>query len=460
MSNTEKPAVTAVEHSGEGNLKKTLGLKEVVTYTMGQTIGTGVMTMTGVAIGMAGYGVVPAYVLSSVIVILMCIPLMLLGSALPTNGGPYRYASVLWHPSAGLLYMLLYIPSNLTIALYAVSFADYMQSLIPGVPFKLCAVLFLTLMYVANLFGIEGAAKLQNLMVVIMCLAMAIFIVNGIPQVNFSQFTIQNMMPNGFLPIFTAASLLTFATGGGNVVVSLGGEMKNPGRDIPLGMALGTLPIGVLFALMGLVASGVLPIEQVAYQNLSLVAQQIMSTPLYLFFMVFGALFAIATTLNATFGWVTKPLLAACEDGWFPKKLGAVNKKYGTPHILLTLFYFVGLIPIMFDLSLASISALGSGISLFVTMIPVFSCYFMYDKFPEEATTAPFHLNRKAGKIITIIVGIFMFYMSATLMATLEKSIIYVGIAYTVIALVVSAIAYMKKKPVFYTGDAKKDFGA
>ena len=68
---------------------------------MGQTIGSGVMAMTGIAIGMTGRGVVLAYILSSVFVVFMSIPTMMMGSALPTTGGAYRYASRLGQPGRG-----------------------------------------------------------------------------------------------------------------------------------------------------------------------------------------------------------------------------------------------------------------------------------------------------------------------------------------------------------------------
>ena len=444
----------------EQNLKKVLGFKEVLSIAMGQTIGSGVMAMTGIAIGMTGRGVVLAYILSSIFVIFMSIPTMMMGSALPTTGGAYRYASRLGHPAAGLFYLIIYLAYNITLALFAISFADYMQSLIPGVPFKLCAAGILTLMYVANLFGMRWASRLQNLMVVVMVVAFAVFIINGVPQVNFDAFAEPGaLMPAGFVTLITTAGLLTFATGGANVVASLGGEMKNPGRDIPLGMALGTLAVGIVYAFLSLVAVGVLPVEQVANQNLSVVARQIMSQPLFVFFIVGGAMFAIATTLNSTMGWVTKPIMAACADGWLPKKLAVVNEKYGTPHILLTVFYFIGLIPILLSIDLSTLGTLGSGISLFMALVPMFSSYFLHKKYPDAVAAAPFKLKEKPAKVAITVALILCAIQSVLLFSTLSTNAIIASMVFAVVALIISVVAYKIKKPVFYTGDAKKDFG-
>lgn len=107
---------------------------------------------------------------------------------------------------------------------------------------------------------------------------------------------------------------------------------------------------------MSIVAANVLPISEVANQPLALVAKAVMPQWAFVFFTVCGAGFALATTLNATLAWVTKPVLQAVEDGWFPKWLGAVNLKYKTPHVLLTIFYVVGLVPIITGLSIGAIA--------------------------------------------------------------------------------------------------------
>lgn len=442
----------------EESLKRDLVFRDVLSIAMGQTIGSGIMAMTGIAIGMTGRGVVIAYILSSIFVVIMSLPTMLTASALPTTGGSYRYASRLLHPAASLFYLLLYFAYNITLALFAISFADYMQSLVPGIPFKLVAAGLLIVLYVFNLFGIKWMARLQNLMVVVMAITFGMFIVYGMPEVKFADFTVNNMMPQGFITLITTAGLLTFATGGANVVTNLGGEMKNPARDIPLAMALGTILVGILYAFIALIAAGVLPVEQVAYQNLTQVARTILPRPLFIFFIVGGAMFAIATTLNSTLSWVTKPLLAACRDGLLPRKLGKVHEKYGTPYYLLTLFLLVGLIPIILEVPLSSIAVIGSGTSLFMALIPMFSTYFLHKKYPEAVAKAPFKLGKGFTKIIVTIALILCVIQSLLLFSTLSTKGILAAMTYALIAFILSIIITKKKKLNFYTGDAKKDF--
>ena len=241
--------------------------------------------------------------------------------------------------------------------MYALSFADYFLALVPGVNSTLISIAVLTIFYLANLFGVKEAAKIQNLMVITMAIALTVFIVYGMPQIQPGYFSGADFMPSGLMGIFTAAALLTFATGGANVIVNLGAEAKNPTKDIPFVLIVSTVSVALIYAFMATVAAGVLPVSQVANQPLTLVAYEVLPYPLYVFFIIGGAMFALATTLNATLGWVTKPVLQASIDGWLPKQLGAINDRFKTPHVLLTIFYFVGLIPIITGWNISGIAS-------------------------------------------------------------------------------------------------------
>ena len=200
--------------------------------------------------------------------------------------------------------------------------------------------------------GIKSASTVGNLMVITLILALSFFIIFGLPHVNFSVFNTSSMFPDGFTGFFTAVGLVSFATGGAQVVAELGGEMKNPKRDIPLVIIVATIFVGLLYAFIASIAVGVLPIPEVAGRPLTSVAKEVLPSPVFIFFMVGGAMFALATTLNATFTWVTKSLLIAIEDGYLPKALGTVNKRFGTPHWLLLIFYIIGILPIVSGMSL------------------------------------------------------------------------------------------------------------
>lgn len=114
---------------------------------------------------------------------------------------------------------------------------------------------------------------------------------------------------------------MSFATRGGQVVAELGDELKNPGRNIPIACLGGTALSGMLYVLLALPSAGVLPIEEVANQPMSVVAEHITGQAGFVFFVLGRSVIALIGSLNSNFLWGTKALLAATQDGWFPRRL-------------------------------------------------------------------------------------------------------------------------------------------
>lgn len=229
--------------------------------------------------------------------------------------------------------------------MYSLSFADYALAFIPGVNRKLIAAFVLLVFYFFNLVGVDAAAKIQNLVVILMSLALALFAGFGVFKIAPGYFAQEGFMTGGVKGLFTAASILTFATGGASVIINLGAEAKNPTKDIPFVLITSTLIVAVLYGFMSIIAAGVLPIDQVANKPLTAVAKEILPTALYVFFVIGGAMFALISTLNAQLAWATKPIMQACVDGWYPTFLAKTNKK-GVPYIILTIYLIIGLITI------------------------------------------------------------------------------------------------------------------
>lgn len=391
------------EENKQGGLKKVLGFWDLMGIGIGQIIGSGIMVLTGITIALTGAGTPFAFILAAVLVTCPNMVLAVLGSAVPATGGMYTYVRDYIGKKTGFFYLALLVAGQLVLAMFAITFATYAGDLIPGVNQTVVAFGILTLCYIMNIMGVEMAAKLQNILVVVLVAAMALFVVFGLPKVDWSAFAgMDKIMPNGFISFLTGASLLTFATGGAEFLSELGGEMKNPGRDLPRAMIGSTLLVAVIYAFIGIVAAGVLPIDEVAGQSLSLVAKAIFPKPLYIFFIVGGGMFAVASTLNATFTWCTKGLLIAAEEGWLPKQAAYISKR-GTPVVLLTIFYIVGAIPILTGLDIEVISRLGNGLSLIYVLFPIATGYLIHKKNPKAMEETSFKMGKTPLMILTTI---------------------------------------------------------
>lgn len=441
------------EQNSQGGLKKVLGFWDCMGIGIGQIIGSGIMSLTGICIALTGAGTPLAFLLAAVLVICPNMVLAVLGSAVPATGGMYTYVRDYIGKKTAFYYLSLLVAGQLVLAMFAITFATYFCSLVPGVNETLVGVAILTLCYVMNLFGVDMAAKLQNILVAVLIAAMALFVIFGMPKVDWSTFTAPGaIMPNGLLGFLTGASLLTFATGGAEFLSELGGEMKNPGRDLPRAMIGSTLIVAVIYAFIGVVAVGVLPVEQVAGESLVQVAQAVLPTPLYVFFIVGGGMFAVASTLNATFTWTTKGLLIAAEEGWLPKKAAAISKR-GTPWVLLTIFYIVGLIPIVTGLDLETISRLGNGVALIYVMFPIATGYIIHKKNPTAMANSTFKVSQKALMILTTV-ALIGYAMAAVLNFGDIQSAWQLMLIYS--AVIIAYAFWREKKVVSLTSAANK----
>ncbi|ASE58579.1 APC family permease [Staphylococcus saprophyticus] len=428
------------------NLKKVLGFTDVMGIAIGQIIGAGVMSLTGIGIQMTVSGITPAFILSAIITLLTMFPIAILGSTLPTTGGMYQYTSRLLSPKIGIFWLLLFIFLQVTLSLYALSFAQYLEGLLPGIPVRLVAFALLTILFIVNIIGIKSASIIGNLMVVILIIALSCFIIFGLPHVDFGVFNMHAMLPDGFTGFFTAVGLVSFATGGAQVVAELGGEMKNPKRDIPIVIIIATIFVGLLYAFIASIAVGVLPIPEVAGRPLTSVAQEVLPTPVFIFFMVGGAMFALATTLNSTFTWVTKSLLVAIHDGYLPKRLGSVNKRFGTPHWLLLLFYIIGALPIITGMSLNVVAQLGTGISLIVFAFPALASTQLPKKYPDAYKQSPFKVPYPILVTMAIIAIIVLLYQSYLLISDLKIGYIIGTLIYILLSAIIAQVSNKKNK--------------
>ena len=212
-------------------------------------------------------------------------------------------------------------------------------------------------------------------------------------------------------------------------------------------MTYSTIVVGVVYTLIGMVASGVLPVEQVADKPLSEVAFSIMPYGLYVFFIIAGALFALLTTINGTIGYMTKPIVLACRDGWLPKRLGVLHKKFKTPWAVLILCYVMICLPWVAEINLNTIAnstviLLRFGLALL--------CFYMIrlpKAMPEAWAHSPYHVSDRKLKFISILTGVLALLQVIVLFidaAQNDMVALIANIVFLVLALVLAALTYKR----------------
>jgi len=401
------------------DLKRVLGFGDLMSVSIGQIIGAGIMSLLGVAIAMTGRSAVFSFLIAAVLIIISIWPTIIMSGTVRMRGGVYTQAALVGGKLLGGITMMLTFFINLALAMYALSFADYFMRFFPYIPRQIVAFGILTVFYVLNMFGVDKMAKVQNIIVVVMCVSLALFAAFGANKIQPGFFE-EGFMTHGLAGMFQAAALLTFACSGSVVVVGLSGESKNPTRDVPLVCIFSTLIVAVLYAVLAVVAAGVLPVEEVAGKPLTQVAETVLPKPVFIFFIVGGAMFALATTINSQFSSMTKPMLQASVDGWLPQKLAYLHPKFKTPMFWLTFFYFMGLIPVFTGLDIGQVG----NIVLIITNIMMLLVNVLLFRLPKAVPKAwensKFKISRPALflvtgiSVLTVIVTIVLLASSST----------------------------------------------
>ena len=92
----------------------------------------------------------------------------------------------------------------------------------------------------------------------------------------------------------------------------------------------------------------------------------------------------------------------AAHDGWLPMKL-AVTNRFGTPYLLLSIFFVVGMLPIITGTTLEYVTILGNAVGIVFGIIPALALYNLNTKKPETYASASFKLPIIAMKVLPLI---------------------------------------------------------
>jgi APA family basic amino acid/polyamine antiporter len=383
-------------------LERTLTFWDVFAIALGQIIGSGIMVLVGIAIDFTGYAIPFAFLLSAVLSTVKQLPVAFMGSAMPATGGLYVYCRTVLGPRLGFFYLALLLITHILIALFALGFAQYALALVPALNAKAVALGVLVVFYLVNLVGVKEAAIVQKGMIVLLLAGLSSLIAFGIVQVDYARFTDPaGLLPRGWYGFGLACVVLSFATGGAQFVSELGGEMRRPERDLPLAMITATGVAALFYTCVSVVAVGVLPLERTAGKPLAEVAQAVLPPAVYVAFVVGAGMFALTTSINSTFSWATKSVLIACEDGWLPRGLAVVNRRFHTPHLLLTGLLLLGAAPIAAGWDLRYIIMLGGGMVFIYDLLPLVAAFLLPSRHPAIFARARMRLSAGALRALS-----------------------------------------------------------
>lgn len=347
-----------------GGLKKVLGPTDLILLGIGAIVGTGIFVLTGTGAVTAG----PALTVSFVVAALACCFAALcyaeFASTVPVAGSIYTYSyATLGEFVAWMIGWDLLLEYGLATSTVAVGWSGYFQSLLSGVGimlpdaltaapgarpgvdtlFNLPAFLIMMALTFMLSLGMRESARVNNVMVIIKTGVVLLFIAVGIGHVQPANW--EPFMPYGVNGVMSAAALVFFAFIGFDAVTSAAEEVKNPKRDLPIGIIGSLVVCTILYVVVAAIMTGIVkyPDFQGVDHPVSL-ALQVAGENWISRFVDLAAILGMSTVILVMAYGQTRILFAMSRDGLLPARLSTVHPKYGTP------FFATWLVGIIFGL--------------------------------------------------------------------------------------------------------------
>ncbi|MFX3625099.1 MAG: amino acid permease [Ectobacillus sp.] len=334
------------EHSKRA-LPKNLSAFDLVLLGIGAIVGIGILVLTGmVAANHAGPSVIFSFMLSAIVCTFVAFCYAEVASTVPASGGVYTYSYVTIGEIVAFLIgwsqMLMYV---LAVAAVANGWSAYFVSLVNGLGIEFPKLLHITpqqggiinlpAAFIVLLItwvltqGAQESKRINNIMVGIKIFIILLFVVIGIFYVKPANWT--PFMPFGVEGVVAGAAAVFFAFLGFDAVAAAAEEVKNPQRDLPIGI-IGSLVIcTILYIVVSLVLTGMVPYQMLNVSDAMAFALHMVGQNLAAGVLSVGALAGITTVILAYLYASVRILFSMSRDCLLPKAFSRVNPKTHTP---------------------------------------------------------------------------------------------------------------------------------
>lgn len=408
---------------------KKLKLWNIVGLGLGSAIGTGIFVMMGYGIAYTGRSVMLVCMVGCLVMLLAYWYCVALSSVFVVKGGTYGMRMMMCTPTMTGVFSFMDLIQCFAFSGYVIALTDYLVILFPGLAnFKtIISMLLLIMFFALTVRGSRFIAVLQNVITVALVAALIMFVAFGLPKVEVGSF-FSNSNPdgpffkNGIVGFISAVAVMGWACQGTTgPTTSMTAVTENPKRNIPLGILIITCLLAVVYGLMGFVAGGVLPYDQIADQNISVTAQVIMPQGFYLFFVVGGGICAIASSILSSLGMVRYPFKQMTADGWYP----AIFKKEdqnGYPYVTYLLVFLMAAFPIVTGMSLDAVVSLVMIPQMLVSVYLDVACITIPQKYPQQWAKRFLKIPVWLWRICCVLGGVCALFVCATLFTSLSVS--------------------------------------
>jgi len=312
-------------------------------------ISSGLFVLPGIAYAQAGPAMILAYLLAALLIVPSMLAKAELSTAMPKAGGTYFFIDRSLGPVLGIFggfanwFSLSFKSAFALIGIGA--FAVLVKPDITPIEIKLIAVTACVVFTILNLLSVKMTGRVQVLLVITLITILVLYIGRGFIETQPARYT--PFMPNGFWSVVSTAGLVFVSFGGLTKIASVAEEVKNPSRNIPLGMLLSFGVVTLLYILAVGVTIGIVEGSELSGSliPLSLGAYNVMGS-VGLIILSLAAIMAFITTANAGILASSRTPLAMSRDQLLPGFLSNIHPGRKTPHvsILITSGFMIAVI--------------------------------------------------------------------------------------------------------------------
>jgi basic amino acid/polyamine antiporter, APA family len=347
-----------IEHmlqaSAQGaGLKKALGALDLMFLGVGAIIGTGIFVLAGTGAVQAGPALTIAFLIAAVACGFAALAYAEFASTIPVAGSIYTYSyATLGELAAWIIGWDLMLEYGLATSAVSVGWSGYLQSLLGGFGISLPAIIsaapgavpgvhtlfnlpaFFVMMVITTLLsiGVRESTRINNIMVAIKVTVVLLVIAVGVFHVKPANW--HPFMPNGWHGVFGAAAVMFFAFIGFDSVSSAAEEVKDPKRDLPIGIIASLGVCTVLYVAVAAVVTGIVPSPQFA--NIAhpvSFALQAAGENWVAGFIDLGAVLGMLTVILVMSYGQTRIIYAMSRDGLLPAPLSRIHPRFATPFL-------------------------------------------------------------------------------------------------------------------------------
>lgn len=311
----------------EKRLNKELSLFNIYSIAIGATLSSGLFLLPGLAYSQVGSSLALAYIIASIPLIPGIFSIVELSTAMPRSGGMYYFldrslGSMLG--TIGGLGVFLVVVLKSVIALLGAS--AYIHIFIPDASMTVTGVVFAVTFTAINLAGARKSSILQSILVVFIFAILIYFIIISVPHVHLHW--IKDFYKIEYHSMIKTSGMLVVSYVGLTKIASIAEEVKQPERNLPLGVFLALGSALLIYLIVGFMLPAVLPGEYLSgsLTPLSDAASIIMGRTGAVIIGI-AAIFAFSSVANASILTSSRYPLAMSRDSLLPSFLGKLNSR-------------------------------------------------------------------------------------------------------------------------------------